>query len=80
MKRFIAAVSLAVLATSAIAADVGKPFEQLDIDRALPNLSDSGRTQLAATAGGSRSDAEIATDRETVSPWANDPHFVAPPQ
>ena len=110
MKRFIAAVSLAVLATSAIAADVGKPFEQVDIDRALPNLPeraasatvypfggsapyeqlavdralpnipDNGRTQFAATAGGSRSDAEIATHQDAVSPWANDQHFIAPPQ
>jgi opacity protein-like surface antigen len=110
MKRFIAAVSLAVLASSAVAAEVGKPFEQIDIDRALPNLPgrapsatvypfggsapyeqlavdralpnipDNGRTQFAATAGDTRSDAEIATDRDAVSPWANDPHFIAPPQ
>jgi opacity protein-like surface antigen len=80
MKRFIAAVSFAVLASSAFAADVGKPFEQLDIDRALPNLSDNSRTQLAATAGGTQSDVDIATDRDAVSPWANDQHFIAPPQ
>jgi len=39
MKRFIAAVSLLVLAT-AVLAENGKPFEQLDLDRALPNIAE----------------------------------------
>ena len=39
MKRFIAAVSLLVLATAALAENDG-PFEQLDLDRALPNVAD----------------------------------------
>ena len=38
MKRLIAAVSFAVLAVPAVAADYGKPFEQLDLDRALPQI------------------------------------------
>jgi hypothetical protein len=38
MKRLIAAVSFAVLAVPAIAADSGKPFEQLDLDRAQPQI------------------------------------------
>ena len=37
MKRLIAAVSFAVLAAPALA-EVGKPYEQLDVDRALPNI------------------------------------------
>ncbi len=40
MKRLITAVSFAVLATSAAAADRGKPFEQLDVDRALPTVAE----------------------------------------
>ena len=38
MKRLIAAVSFAVLATPALAQS-GKPYEQLDVDRALPKIS-----------------------------------------
>ena len=39
MKRLITAVSFAVLAVPAVAADSGKPFEQIDLDRALPQIS-----------------------------------------
>jgi len=39
MKRLIAAVSFAVLAVPAVAAESGKPFEQIDLDRALPQIS-----------------------------------------
>jgi len=38
MKRIIAAVSFAVLAVPAFA-ETGKPFEQLDLDRALPQIN-----------------------------------------
>jgi hypothetical protein len=38
MKRLIAAVSFAVLAVPALAQN-GKPFEQLDLDRALPDIN-----------------------------------------
>jgi len=38
MKRLIAAVALGSLAFSASALEIGKPFEQLDLDRALPNI------------------------------------------
>lgn len=109
MKRLIAAASLALLATSALAAEIGKPFEQLDIDRALPNIPERAtsatvypfggsapyeqlavdralpdivvgeRTQFAATAGETRSDAEIASEeRPAAAPWANDHNFVSP--
>lgn len=66
MKRFIAAVALSSLALSAGAVEIGKPFEQLDLDRALPNVAghadsaSTGRTQTAQ------------------SPWANDYNFIAP--
>lgn len=39
MKRLIAAVSFAVLAVPAFAAEYGKPFEELDLDRALPQIN-----------------------------------------
>jgi hypothetical protein len=110
MKRFIAALSLAALASSAAAVEIGKPFEQLDIDRALPNLPERTPSapvyprggsapyeQLAvdralpnipvndrarfAAAGGSRSDIEIASEeKDATSAWADDHHFIAPPQ
>jgi len=38
MKRLIAAVSFAVFAVPALAQS-GKPFEQLDLDRALPEIN-----------------------------------------
>lgn len=80
MKRIIAAVSFALLASPAFALDIGKPFEQLDIDRALPNISDN-LPAFAAAGASTRSDSEIATQRNDAgSPWANDHNFVAPPQ
>ena len=61
-------------------ADDRAPYEQVVIDRALPNLP--GRyEQFAGPArglGDTRSDA--GPDRPTESPWANDFHFMAPPQ
>jgi len=38
MKRLIAAVALTSVTLSASALEIGKPFEQLDLDRALPNI------------------------------------------
>jgi hypothetical protein len=38
MKRLITALGLSVAALSASAVEFGKPFEQLDLDRALPNI------------------------------------------
>ena len=82
MKRLITAVSLAVLAISA-AANTGKPFEQLDIDRALPNVSERSVTQKTerqyASSGNSRSDVEIARDAEPNA-FAEDHNFIAPAQ
>ena len=74
MKRIIAAVSFAVLATPALA-ELGKPYEQVDVDRTLPEIRVE-RSQLAA-AGTTRSDREIAVE-QTASPFANDHNFIAP--
>lgn len=38
MKRLIAAVGLSAVALSASALEVGPPFEQINLDRALPNI------------------------------------------
>ena len=93
MKRLIAAVSFAVLAVPAVAAEYGKPFEQLDLDRALPQLNisgaqSSGQATQVASSGSTRSDVEIAVDASNVEstghsglatgPWANDYNFIAP--
>lgn len=60
MKRLIAAVSFAVLA-SPVLADAGKPFEQLDIDRALPNVPE--RTVSGVEYPGSAPYEQLAVDR-----------------
>jgi opacity protein-like surface antigen len=69
MKRLIAAVSLAVLAVPAFAAEVSAPFEQTQFDRALPTFQARSveRASAGATAGA-----------ENV--WANDHNFIAPAQ
>jgi hypothetical protein len=86
MKRLITAVSFALLATPALA-DNGKPYEQLDVDRALPELRIE-RAQVAVS-GNTRSDVEISTEASAgdtgvsaraEGPWANDHNFIAPAQ
>ena len=66
MKRLIAAVALSSLALSAGAVEIGKPFEQLDLDRALPNVA--GHAGAASTGG----------TQSSQSAWANDYNFIAP--
>jgi hypothetical protein len=66
MKRLIAAVALSSLAFSASALEVGKPFEQLDLDRALPNVA--GHADTAST----------GSTQASGSVWANDYNFIAP--
>jgi hypothetical protein len=63
MKRIIAAVSFALLAAPAFAADVGKPFEQLDIDRALPNVPERASSEIVYPFGGSAPFEQLAIDR-----------------
>ena len=43
MKRLIAAVSFAALAVPAFAVEVGLPYSQDQVDRALPNISTPAR-------------------------------------
>jgi hypothetical protein len=106
MKRYIAAVSFAVFAVPAFAA--GLPYEQTEVDRALPNVPERTvradpaprfaapyeqnavdrarpsfeprRTQFAAAAGSTRSDAGTGLEPSTESVWANDHNFIAPAQ
>lgn len=58
MKRFIAAVSFAALAVPAFAAEA--PFEQTELDRALPQVSESAST------GASREGAERGLPFEQI--------------
>ena len=62
MKRLIAAVSFAVLATPALA-QVGKPFEQLDLDRALPNISVPAASETRYPFNGSAPYEQLVVDR-----------------
>jgi hypothetical protein len=62
MKRFIATLCFAVLATPVLA-DNGKPFEQLDLDRALPNIPESVQAPAAYPFGGSAPYDQLAEDR-----------------
>jgi len=62
MKRFIATLSFAALATAALA-DNGKPFEQLDLDRALPNIPERAATPAEYPFGGSAPYEQLAVDR-----------------
>jgi hypothetical protein len=50
MKRLIAALSLSAVALSASALEIGKPYEQLDVDRALPNIEFAPVEAYVATA------------------------------
>ena len=66
MKRLIAAVALSSVALSASALEIGKPFEQVDLDRALPNVA--GRAGEAST----------GSTQSSQSAWASDYNFIAP--
>jgi opacity protein-like surface antigen len=65
MKRILVAVSFAVLAIPAFAADVSAPYEATQADRALPNVQVNGE----------RSKKSNSTES---NPWANDYNFIAP--
>jgi opacity protein-like surface antigen len=72
MKRILAAVSFAVLATPAFAAQISAPYEDTQNDRALPNVQTTGERGTT-----SRSNERKSNSSET-SPWANDYNFIAP--
>ena len=78
MKYLIAAAAFAVLAVPVVAfgADRGAPYEQIVIDRALPDVrnlvvADQPSASAGATTGGSSGWATGA--------WATDWNFIAPP-
>lgn len=62
MKRLIAAASLAAFASSAFAVS-GKPYAQVDIDRALPNIEQSQSSATVYPFGGSAPYEQLAVDR-----------------
>jgi len=65
MKRTIAAVSLAVLSASVLAAEVSAPYEQTQFDRGLYTVEQN------ASAGSNAADNRV---------WENDQNFIAPAQ
>jgi hypothetical protein len=71
MKRIIAAVSFAALAVPALALEHGKPFEQTEVDRALPQVKDPAPAPKRSTDSRSQPPS-------SQSPWANDWNFIAP--
>ena len=94
MKRLIAAVALSSLALSASALEIGKPFEQLDLDRALPNIEFAPVEAYVAdlhapyeqlvidrtlpNVAGHVEAASTGNTQASQSPWANDWNFIAP--
>lgn len=62
MKRLIATLSFAVLAAPAFA-DNGKPFEQLDLDRALPNIAEAAVRPTEYPFSGSAPYEQVEVDR-----------------
>jgi hypothetical protein len=67
MKRILVALSLAVLAAPVFAVEVSAPYEQAQVDRILPNVTQKGDR---ASSGSSQ--------KEGSNPWANDWNFIAP--
>ncbi len=63
MKRLIVAVSLAVLSASVLAENEDLPFDQLAIDRALPNIPERGDAAIVYWMNGSAPYDQLAVDR-----------------
>ena len=77
MKRLIAAVSFAALALPALAVEHGKPFEETELDRQLPQINVPAPADKRAAER--TADSKTRTSRTTeASPWANDWNFIAP--
>jgi predicted membrane chloride channel (bestrophin family) len=70
MKRILAAVSFAVLATPAFAVQISAPYEDTQNDRALPNVQATGQRGTTSQEGKSNS--------SEANPWKNDYNFIAP--
>ena len=62
MKRLIAAVSFAVLATPVLA-ETGKPYEQLDVNRALPHVAERTAGAVEYPLNGSAPYEQFLVDR-----------------
>jgi len=71
MKRILAVVSFAVLATPAFAVQVSAPYEDTQNDRALPNVQTTGERSKASS-------YERKSNSTESNPWANDYNFIAP--
>ena len=65
MKRILAAVSFAVLATPAFAVQVSAPYEDTQNDRTLPNVQVKGESSKKSNSS-------------EANPWKNDYNFIAP--
>jgi len=78
MKRLIAALGMATIAMSALAAEYefGPPYEQMQIDRMFPNLPGSSEPVRLVQLGS----ASYRSEETGESPFANDHNFIAPPQ
>jgi hypothetical protein len=63
MKRLIAAAALAAVAGSVFAVEIGKPYEELDIERRLPNIPERATSATAYPFNGSAPYDQIAVDR-----------------
>lgn len=68
MKRILVAVSLAVLAVPAFAAEVSAPYADVQVDRQLPDIQARGER------------ASDKSSRTQGNVWANDYNFIAPAQ
>jgi hypothetical protein len=76
MKRFIAALSLSVATTGALA-QAGKPFEQVDIDRALPNSPEPAASAMVYPFGGSAPYEQLLVDRASPEIVVDEPTRLA---
>jgi hypothetical protein len=76
MKRFIAALSL-TLASVSVLAQSGKPFEQLDIDRALPNIPESAESAKGYPLGSSAPYEQLFVDRAMPDVVVEEPTRLA---
>jgi hypothetical protein len=75
MKRLITAVALSAVALSASAFEVGAPYEQLNVDRALPNIE---FVPVAPYVAGSRAPFEqLAIDRALPNLPSRNAQFAA---
>jgi hypothetical protein len=74
MKRIIAAVSFTVLAAPAFAVEIGAPYDQNLVDRALPNVQNPVVEE--GTGGSTSAPGSVWA----TGVWADDPSFIAPAQ